>query len=217
VIEAQEEAQRLAEHQREQTRRTAEQQASEERARQQREARLSTLLKYGAEFASGALQEVEDLDPRDRLAILRRVARELEEALTGKESEWAVEVSRSQLNSLGPFVSLNRYSPQVSDKRQEGHGRLRNPQRAVARVYADGRRRCRSVGEARQKRRRRRGPRWVKASRWLHSAMNDDRRVARDADLAESRTLRQKHKPSHGRETKLPQDPVSWHVTPSQS
>ena len=31
--------------------------------------------------------------------------------------------------------------------------------------------------------------------------MDDDRGVARDADLAENRALRQKHQPNHGRET----------------
>lgn len=112
VMEAQDEAKRLAERrrheeqqqqpnrvredaeraepQRAEARQAAEQQASQERARQQ-EAPVSALLEHGMDFACDALQEVDDLDPRDRRSILRRVAPELEAELTGKESERAVE------------------------------------------------------------------------------------------------------------------------------
>ena len=79
-----------AERQREEARQAAEQQATQERARQH-EAPVSALLKHGMDFACDALQEVDDLDPRDRRGILRRVAGELEAELTGKESERAVE------------------------------------------------------------------------------------------------------------------------------
>src|SRR5260370_23546434 len=81
------------------------------------------------------------------------------------------------------------------------HIRPGNPERSVTRIYTDGRQRCRSERQARRAHQRGRGPRWVKASRLLHSVMDDDRRVARDADLAASRALRQKHQPNHGRET----------------
>ncbi len=113
VMEAQDEAKRLEEHrrreeqeqqlnrlradadraerQREEARRAAEQRASQERAPQQQEERVSELLEHGTDFACDALQEVDDLDPRDRRTILQRVERELEEGLTGKESERAVE------------------------------------------------------------------------------------------------------------------------------
>ena len=56
-----------------------------------RRAPVSALLEHGMDFACDALQEVDDLDPRDRRSILRRVAGELEAELTGKESERAVE------------------------------------------------------------------------------------------------------------------------------
>ena len=112
VVEAQDEAKRLAERrrreeqeqqrnrgredaeraerQRAEDRRAAEERAGQERARQQ-EAPVSALLEHGMDFACNALQEVDDLDPRDRRSILRRVAEELEGELTGKESERAVE------------------------------------------------------------------------------------------------------------------------------
>ena len=79
-----------AERQREEAQRAAEPRASQERTRQQ-EARVPALLEHGMDFAGDALQEVEDLDPRDRRSILRRVAGDLEAELTGKESERAVE------------------------------------------------------------------------------------------------------------------------------
>ncbi len=113
VLEAQDEAKRLEEHrrreeqeqqrnrlredadraerQREEARRAAEERATQEQARQQHEERLSELLEHGTDFACDALQEVDDLDPRDQRSILRRVERELEDALTGEESERAVE------------------------------------------------------------------------------------------------------------------------------
>ena len=112
VMEAQDEARRLAERrrreeqepqgnpvredaeraerQRAEVRPAAEQRASQERTRQQ-EARVPALLEHGMDFACDALQEVDDLDPRDRRSILRRVAGELEAELTGRESEQAVE------------------------------------------------------------------------------------------------------------------------------
>ena len=46
---------------------------------------------HGTDFACDALQEVDDLDPRDRQSILRRVQEELEAELTGAESARAVE------------------------------------------------------------------------------------------------------------------------------
>ncbi len=106
VMEAQDEATRLAERrrreeqeqqrnrvrddaergerQRGEARRAAEQRASQE-------APVSALLEHGMDFACDALREVDDLDPRDRRSILQRVAGELEAELTGKESEQAVE------------------------------------------------------------------------------------------------------------------------------
>ena len=106
VMEAQDEATRLAERrrreeqeqqrnrerddaergerQREEARRAAEQRASQEAA-------VSALLEHGMDFAGDALREVDDLDPRDRRSILQRVAGELEAELTGKESAQAVE------------------------------------------------------------------------------------------------------------------------------
>jgi predicted ATP-dependent protease len=80
-----------AERQREEARRAAEQRASQEQAQQQEEERVAALFEHGTDFASYALQEVDDLDPRDRQSILRRVEEELEAELTGKESERAVE------------------------------------------------------------------------------------------------------------------------------
>jgi hypothetical protein len=80
-----------AERQREEARRAAEQGASQERARQPEEERASALLEHGTDFARDALQEVADLDPRDRRSILRRVKGALEADLTGTESERAVE------------------------------------------------------------------------------------------------------------------------------
>ena len=86
---AREDAER-AERQREEARPAAEQRASPERAQQQ-EQRVSALLEHAMSFASDALQEVDDLDPRDRRSILRRVAEELEAERTGNESQRAVE------------------------------------------------------------------------------------------------------------------------------
>ncbi len=80
-----------AERQREEARRAAEQRVSQEQAQQQEEERVAALFEHGTDFACDALQEVDDLDPRDRRSILRRVKGELEAALTGKESERAVE------------------------------------------------------------------------------------------------------------------------------
>ncbi len=54
------------------------------------------------DFACDALQEVDDLDPRDRRSILRRVAGDLDAELTGKESERAVEARVDEiLEELG--------------------------------------------------------------------------------------------------------------------
>ncbi len=47
--------------------------------------------------------------------------------------------------------------------------------------------------------------------------MDDDRRVARDADLAERRALRQKQKPNHGCETNDYNALSQLEVTPYQS
>jgi len=112
VMEAQDEAKRLEEHrrreeqeqqrnrvredadraerQREEAQRAAGQGASQERARPPEE-RASALLEHGTDFARDALQEVADLDPRDRRSILRRVKGALQADLTGTESERAVE------------------------------------------------------------------------------------------------------------------------------
>lgn len=113
VIEAQDEANRLEEHrrreeqeqqrnrvrqdadraerQREEAPRVAAQGASTEQARPPDEERASALLEHGTDFACDALQEVADLDPRDRRSILRRVKGALQADLTGTESERAVE------------------------------------------------------------------------------------------------------------------------------
>src|SRR5260370_21878804 len=84
-----------ARRQQEEERRKAEKRAQQEYERQQEEAERAAdkreLVRYGKDFARHELQDVEDLDPMDRLGILQRVERELEVELTGDESEDDVE------------------------------------------------------------------------------------------------------------------------------
>ncbi len=84
VMTAQDEAKRVEEQ-----RRREEQQRVLEGA--QRTARKEELLGHGNDYACSALEDVEDLDPRDRETILRRVERALERELAGDESEDDVE------------------------------------------------------------------------------------------------------------------------------
>lgn len=95
VIRAQDDAQRLEQQRRQevqlQPRPAAEQRAREAHQGQQaEEARTlgkQRLLRDALGLARQALDDVEDLDPRDRQEILAEVQRELEAALTGSESK----------------------------------------------------------------------------------------------------------------------------------
>ncbi len=106
VMQAQDEAKRLEAQQRqeameralrqqEEENREAEKRAQKEKERRQEEAERAAdrreLVRYGKGFARDELQDVEDLDPLDRLRILQRVDRELDAELTGDESEEDVE------------------------------------------------------------------------------------------------------------------------------
>ncbi len=84
IMTAQDEAKRVEEQ-----RRREEQQRVLEGA--QRTASKEELLGHGNDYACSALEDVEDLDPRDRETILRRVERALERELAGDESEDDVE------------------------------------------------------------------------------------------------------------------------------
>ncbi len=84
VMTAQDEAKRVEEQ-----RRREDQQRVLEAA--QRTASKEELLGHGNDYACSALEDVEDLDPRDRDNILRRVERALERELAGDESEDDVE------------------------------------------------------------------------------------------------------------------------------
>jgi hypothetical protein len=70
-------------------RRREEQQRALEEA--QRTARQEELVEHGHDYAGRVLEDVEDLDPRDRDTILQRVDRTLERELTGDASEDDVE------------------------------------------------------------------------------------------------------------------------------
>lgn len=59
-------------------------------AKQQKQAR-QRLIAYGVAYVRRELASEEDLDPRERIAIERDVKQDLEEAVTGKESERDVE------------------------------------------------------------------------------------------------------------------------------
>lgn len=84
VMEAQDESRRLADVEHEHTRRTIDQQSGEKRARERHQTRLAELVEYGTYFARKALRDVDDLALHERLAIMRRVEHELEQALRGK-------------------------------------------------------------------------------------------------------------------------------------
>jgi hypothetical protein len=71
--------------------RDAERRRDEERMREQTQARVAELIEYGVDRARDALRDIPDLTLADRLGILQDVERELEDVLTGSESERMVE------------------------------------------------------------------------------------------------------------------------------
>jgi len=99
VTRAQDAARRLEQHRRQevqvQARQAAEQRAREVHQEQQAEETRTLgkqrLLRDALGLARQELDDVEDLDPRDRQEILAGVQRELEAALTGSESKRDVE------------------------------------------------------------------------------------------------------------------------------
>jgi hypothetical protein len=71
--------------------REAERRREAERLREQTQARVADLVEYGVDFARAALRDIPDLALTDRLSILREVEDDLEDVLTGTESERMVE------------------------------------------------------------------------------------------------------------------------------